>query len=195
MLVPARRGLVHLALVCSGRFESIRRRSATKAGWASFTITAELIGFAYAKQPLLTLVALLYGLQEAGDAMSDELWEFVSCSSAWPVANALVGLGTEVLIVCQIFGAVIEESREGIPSRQLDSCSSKPAPAGPAARVCTNRDAQDFRIPTTSEGIPIAIRAAATACDEPPKKCTPVTRPAHGGLSLQSRVHRVAKPS
>ena len=109
MLVPARRGLVHLALVCSGRFESIRRRSATKAGWASFTITAELIGFAYAKQPLLTLVALLYGLQEAGDAMSDELWEFVSCSSAWPVANALVGLGTEVLIVCQIFGAVIEE--------------------------------------------------------------------------------------
>ena len=37
------------------------------------------------------------------------LWEFVSCSSAWPVANALVGLGTEVLIVCQIIGAVIEE--------------------------------------------------------------------------------------
>ena len=73
------------------------------------SITAELIGFAYAKQPLLTLVALLYGLQEVAHAMSDELWEFVSCSSAWPVANALVGLGTEVLIVCQIIGAVIEE--------------------------------------------------------------------------------------
>ena len=73
------------------------------------SITAELIGFAYAKQPLLTLVALLYGLQEAAHAMSDELLEFVSCSSAWPVANALVGLGTELLVVCQIIGAVIEE--------------------------------------------------------------------------------------
>jgi len=73
------------------------------------SILAELIGFAYAKQPLLTLLALLLGLLEAAHAISDELWEFVSCSSAWPLANALGGLGTEVLIVCQIIGAVIEE--------------------------------------------------------------------------------------
>eukprot|EP00966_Prymnesium_polylepis_P070746 1644011-Prymnesium_polylepis.1 len=42
MLVPARRGLVHLGLVCSWRFASTRRRSATylrkkeSPGWTSF---------------------------------------------------------------------------------------------------------------------------------------------------------------
>lgn len=71
---------------------------------------------AYAKQPHLTLITTFLLLQWLIRGMFGELREYASSApgtwgdiKTWPFKNAFEGLGAEVLVVCQIIGALLEE--------------------------------------------------------------------------------------